>query len=69
MSDIFDDASDLEAMHREMAIKAVRARAKSSFTGHCRYCNETVKQGVFCSAECREDQELLDKVGFIRGAR
>ena len=45
MSDLFDEASDLEAMHREMAIKAIRAREKEKFLGHCVYCNEPVKQG------------------------
>jgi len=69
MSDMYDDASDLEALHREFAIKAVRDKKKASYTGHCRYCNESITVGSFCSAECREGQELEDKLKNIRGFR
>jgi hypothetical protein len=67
MTDVFDDASDLETLHRDLAIKAIREKKKSTYTGHCRYCNETIEIGSFCSAECRESQELEDKLKSIRG--
>jgi len=69
MSDVFDDASDLEVLHRDMAIKAIREKRKATFTGYCRYCNETIELGSFCSAECRENQELEDKLKSIKGFR
>lgn len=69
MSDEFDRASEAEQMHRDLAIKAIRAREKEKFLGHCVYCNEPVKQGSFCGAECREDYELEQKFKRITGKR
>ena len=69
MSDVFDDASDLELLHRNLAIKAIREKRKATYTGYCRYCNEAIELGSFCSAECREFQELEDKLKGIRGFR
>lgn len=69
-SDFLDNASELEAMQREMAIKKVRDQVeKIKFTGYCRYCNEQISLGQFCSAECREDQEMADKLSKIKGFR
>ena len=67
MSDIFDDATDTEMLHREMAIKEIRNKRKHPFTGHCLCCNEIIKNGRFCSAECREDYELSQKIKIISG--
>lgn len=67
--DEFDRASELEQYQRELALDKVRAKKKSFYTGHCRYCNETITQGSFCSAECREGQELEDKFKHITGHR
>ena len=69
MSDIFDDASNLESLHRDLAIKAIREKRKATYTGYCRYCNETIELGSFCSAECREGRELENKLKGIRGFR
>lgn len=70
MSDIFDDASEEEERHRDAAIQSARAKNQPlKFTGHCLYCNEQITQGRFCSAECREDQEMADKCLRIRGNR
>ena len=69
MPDVFDDASDLEELHRDRAIKAIRDKSKATYTGYCRYCNETIELGSFCSAECREGQELEDKLKSIKGFR
>ena len=69
MTDVFDDASDLESLHRDLAIKAIREKRKATYTGYCRYCNELIELGSFCSAECREGQELEDKLKGIKGFR
>ena len=69
MTDVFDDASDLEALHRDWAIKTIRDKKKATYTGYCRYCNETIELGSFCSSECRENQELEDKLKSIKGFR
>jgi hypothetical protein len=69
MSDMFDDASDLEELHRNLAIKAVRERGQLKFSGHCLCCNEIIKEGRFCSIDCREDYELEQKFKKITGKR
>jgi hypothetical protein len=67
MSDIFDDASDTEQLHREMAIQEIRSKKRHPYTGHCLCCNELIPKGRFCSAECREDWELEQKIKNIAG--
>ena len=67
MSDIFDDASDTEQLHREMAIQEIRSKKRHPYTGHCLCCNELIPKGRFCSAECREDWELEQKINKISG--
>jgi hypothetical protein len=69
MTDVFDDASDLEELQRNLAIKSIREKRKATYTGYCRYCNESIELGSFCSAECREGQELEDKLKGIKGFR
>ena len=69
MADIFDDASDLEALYRESYIAKIRNKRALSFTGHCLYCNELIKAGRFCSAECGEDWEKEEKFKKITGTR
>ena len=67
MSDIFDNASDTEQLHREMAIQEIRSKKRHPYTGHCLCCNELIPEGRFCSAECREDWELEQKIKKIAG--
>jgi hypothetical protein len=67
MSDIFDDASETEQLHREMAIQEIRSKKRHPYTGHCLCCNELIPEGRFCSAECREDWELEQKIKKISG--
>jgi hypothetical protein len=66
-SDIFDDASEMEELHRSLSIQNIRKQRKTPFTGYCLSCNEIVTQGRFCSAECREDFELEQKIKRISG--
>ena len=67
MSDIFDDASDTEQLHREMTIQEIRSKKRHPYTGHCLCCNELIPEGRFCSAECRKDWELEQKIKKIAG--
>ena len=58
MSDEFDRASDLEEIHREMAIKNVRQQQQLPDIGSCYYCNEYTPPGRrFCDSECRDGYE------------
>jgi hypothetical protein len=66
MSDLYDNASELEALQREISIKAIRKK-KTTFTGYCRYCNATIELGSFCSVDCRESQELEDELKKVKG--
>jgi hypothetical protein len=67
MSDNFDRASDLESFQRELAIAKERMKRKTPFTGFCLCCNEIIKEGRFCSIDCREDYELEQKIKRISG--
>ena len=67
MTDIYDQATQAEELHRELALKQARNKKKSTFSGHCRYCNVGITEGSFCSSECRNDQELEDKIKRIAG--
>jgi hypothetical protein len=64
MSDPLDDAAKTtELLFQE----ALRNRAKvPKNTGFCLACEEPTK-GAFCSGECREDYERLEKIRAIRG--
>ena len=69
MADIFDNASDLEALYRDSSIAKIRNKRAAAFTGHCLYCNDLIKQGRFCSSECHEDWEKEEKFKKITGTR
>lgn len=71
MSDIFDDASDLEEKHRELSIKAARSKNQPiKFTGRCLSCNAEIEAGRFCpGGECKEQFELEQKIAHIKGFR
>lgn len=60
MSDELDQAAELEEMERTIAL-ANRKRPEMVFTGACYYCEEAVVTGCFCSAECREDHERIER--------
>lgn len=58
MSDEFDRASDLEEIHREMAIRDVQQRTSLPDVGACYYCSEHTPPGRrFCDSECRDGYE------------
>ena len=64
MSDEFDRASDLEEIHREMAIKQASQKRQLPDIGQCYYCAEYTPPGRrFCDSECRDgfDAEMAAK--------
>ena len=69
MSDIFDDASDAEELHRQMAIKKVRDRQLIKTTGFCLSCNARLADRRFCDVWCREDYERMQNICRIRGSK
>lgn len=60
MSDELDQAAELEELERNIAL-ANRAHPAMQFTGACYYCEEAVPAGCFCSPECREDYERIER--------
>lgn len=64
MSDFLEDAANTtEILFQE----ALRNRAKvPDNTGFCLECNEPTR-GAFCSKECREDYEKMQRLKAIRG--
>lgn len=60
MSDELDQAAELEELERSIAL-ANRKHPEMVFTGACYYCEEAVAAGCFCSAECREDHERIER--------
>jgi len=66
MSDPLDDAAKTtELLFQE----ALRNRAKvPENTGFCLECGEPTK-GAFCSKECREDYEKMERLKAIRGIK
>jgi len=60
MSDELDQAAALEELERTIVL-ANRKHPEMVFTGACYYCEEAVSTGCFCSAECREDHERVER--------
>lgn len=58
--DPIDEAAEREQQLIEIAL-ANRAHPTMQFTGACYYCEEAVTAGCFCSAECREDYERVER--------
>ena len=66
-ADFLDDASENERKEREYMInKARNNKPKRESTGHCWYCNDIVEgDKIYCSPECRDDNEL-EQAAFRR---
>lgn len=52
MASIDDQAADVEALHRKVAM--MQRRPELPRTGYCWNCSEETP-GAFCCPECRED--------------
>jgi hypothetical protein len=64
MSDPLDEAAAVTEM---LLAKSLSVRAKvPEKTGFCLACEEPT-EGAFCSTECREDYERLERLKAIRG--
>jgi hypothetical protein len=64
MSDPLEEAAAVTEM---LLAEGLRKRAKvPEKTGFCLACEEPT-EGAFCSKECREDHERLEKLRAIRG--
>ncbi|MDJ0087659.1 hypothetical protein [Pantoea allii] len=59
-SDPIDEDAELEAFNLQLAL-ANRPRPTMQFTGARHYCEEKVSTGFFCSPECREDYERIER--------
>jgi hypothetical protein len=66
MSDPLDEAAKVTEM---LFQEALRNKAKvPEKTGFCLGCAEPTP-GAFCSSDCREDYERLEKIKAIRGKK
>lgn len=64
MTDEFDRASELEEIHRDLAVKNARSVNMMPDIGQCYYCSEYTPPGQrFCDVECRDgfEAELKSK--------
>jgi hypothetical protein len=64
MSDPLDEADHLANLFLEKAL--AKKKIAPEKTGFCLYCEEPTP-GVFCSKECREDHERIERVKAIQG--
>jgi hypothetical protein len=66
MSDPLEEAAAITEM---LLAESLRMRAKvPENTGFCLACEEPT-EGAFCSKECREDYERIDRIKAINGKR
>jgi hypothetical protein len=66
MSDPIEEAAAITEM---LLAESLRMRAKvPENTGFCLACEEPT-EGAFCSKECREDYERIDRIKAINGKR
>jgi hypothetical protein len=64
-----DPLEDAELTTNMLLQEALNNRAKvPEKTGFCLACDEPT-EGAFCSKECREDYEKLERLKAIRGAK
>jgi hypothetical protein len=67
MCDIADEASELIQRTVEVALQN-RQRPAIDFTGRCHYCEEAISKGSFCSKECGEDYQKVERAKQFKGA-
>ncbi len=63
MTDIYDQATDVEMRSREIALQTIRAKASKpamQANGACFNCEEHLadSNALFCDADCRDDFQL-----------
>lgn len=57
MADDIDKANDLAERERAEAVRAITTRPEMAYCGRCRWCDEPIEQGAYCSVECAKDAE------------
>lgn len=68
MNDMIDEAVENEKLQKEHMNAIARAKNKTiAGRGYCLSCNEPIKIGGFCGAECREGYEQERKMKRIAG--
>lgn len=67
MCDIADEASELIQRTVDVALQN-RQRPAIEFTGQCHYCEEAISKGSFCSKECNEDYQKVERAKQFKGA-
>lgn len=55
-----DNAAELEMLNMEIAL-ANWPKPNMTFTGICHNCEKSVHKGFFCSPECCEDYERIER--------
>lgn len=60
MCDIADEAADLTQQMIDVAL-ANRPKTAIEFTGKCHYCEEPIDNGRYCTVECRDDGEKIER--------
>lgn len=63
MSDVYDQATDLEMRERDLSLALVRSNAAKPAMlpiGACYNCDECLSDAaaLFCNADCRDDFQL-----------
>lgn len=62
MSDISDQATELEEWYRSQALDNRQVAADAMpFTGKCHNCTAPIEYGSFCDPDCRDDYQLREK--------
>jgi len=59
-ADILDEAAEHTQHMIDLAL-ANRPHPSMQFTGTCHYCEEKVSTGFFCSPECCQDFEKVER--------
>lgn len=67
MCDIADEAADLTQQMIDVAL-ANRTKTAIEFTGKCHYCEEPISKGSFCSKECGDDYQKVERAKQFKGA-
>lgn len=66
-ADPIDEAAEREQQMIEVAL-ANRPKPTIEFTGRCHYCEEAISKGSFCSRECGEDYQKVERAKQFKGA-
>jgi hypothetical protein len=67
--DIYDEATEAEERHRDIALNKVRSQKPAKFSGRCLSCNAETEARFCPGTECRDDFELQQKIAKIKGIR